>query len=1369
MLKATKGGQQPTKRGQRLLLAAKEALGIAKGEIEPAALVVRAPSDIDVKAIRQALGLTQSEFASKYHFSVARIRDWEQGRSRPDAAMRAYLMNIATGDAAVHIEPARAKGIRRVRISARMIEAWSDTRHAQELLPLLLRRLIARTASVTKIAMPGADAVSTPGWDGIVDAAHPTPWVREGRSFWELGAGGQPDKKAEQDYRKRLKQTAADIRAIGTFVFVSSRKWSEKAQWAGNKRLSGEWKDVRAFDALDIEEWLELSPATSIWFGEQLGMSGSGLASLDEAWRTWSDQTDPPLTIGSLLTKRGEAEQKLLAAVSGQQKTIAVRADSVEEAVAFICACFLRDERKDLSARTLVVTREEGWRFVDANSEIDIVIVARPELARERAPNDDLKVFIPFAIAERGAFYRGRAASAAEEGAIVLDRLRSRDFEAALADLGIDQADAQRLSRLTSRSWTVFRRLRAKNDAIARPAWLEHSAARALSTVCLIGSWNGERAGDRAVVERIGDKPYDGIERDLRVLATLDDAPVMAIGSVWRAKSPLELLHLTGERITRAELERFFATTAAVLASPDPALELSEKDRWKAAIFKKVREESGIVFDSLCDSLIKLAVLGPDVDNLAVHGIATGVLALVRGLLDGADSERWLSLHAALGQLAEAAPLEFLAAVERSLRDPEPAVARLIRETAHSGSLGGRCWHANLLWALEILSWRPQTLPRVIDILVKLGKFPVVGNWGNTPANTLLSVFRSWLPQTAAPIEKRIGLLDRVIQLDAPAGWKLLSDIALRPNDTASPNARPKWRDDDAGAGDGATQGEMHQMLSAAGTRLIAMAEGNADRLVDLIQNLDQFDIDWRARIAELISQYSDVQRSDEDRALLREALRKYIAWHENYERPAPESIVSDAPALKELHRRLEPQNLGARYAWLFNETWIEGYEAQSQRLEQMRVDAVRKLRAAGGMHEIEQFIDRVGKPSVLGSALGGVFDDPQEAVDWITTQRARLELKERVGQTVWGLMTCALPDWREAVVTEITERALAAWSPVELINFYLACPNDTIIWGQLERVDEALRANYWARVAPQLWHNSTDELNELARRLLAAKRPRAAFVATMAFLDKLDPGLLLQMLDHIRLTQEDEVSFPDQWHLSRAFDRLESSGVVNQEKLGMLEFAYVPALRFSERGFRALNKWVTTNPEVFYQLLKAIYKRSRNEPPEAEPTEQERNFVSNAWTALRYCKRIPGQRDDGSIDKDELFRWAEAARKLCREGDRQEIGDQTIGQLLSHASDGIDGVWPTEGVRDLLEIEDGEQIRRGFCVGTLNSRGVTSRAYDAGGSQERELARKFARHAAALSETHPRLAAAVEMIQCHYEDEARREDLEAKLRIEES
>jgi putative transcriptional regulator len=47
------------------------------------------------KSIRRALGLSQEEFAARYHIPVGTLRDWEQGRFEPDAAARAYLAVIA--------------------------------------------------------------------------------------------------------------------------------------------------------------------------------------------------------------------------------------------------------------------------------------------------------------------------------------------------------------------------------------------------------------------------------------------------------------------------------------------------------------------------------------------------------------------------------------------------------------------------------------------------------------------------------------------------------------------------------------------------------------------------------------------------------------------------------------------------------------------------------------------------------------------------------------------------------------------------------------------------------------------------------------------------------------------------------------------------------------------------------------------------------------------------------------------------------------------------------------------------------------------------------------------------------------------------
>lgn len=79
--------------GKRLIEAAKEAVAIAREEGAPAH--VHVPAELDVKAIRRKIGLSQEDFASSYGFTVNQIRDWEQGRSRPLGGLRAYLMIIA--------------------------------------------------------------------------------------------------------------------------------------------------------------------------------------------------------------------------------------------------------------------------------------------------------------------------------------------------------------------------------------------------------------------------------------------------------------------------------------------------------------------------------------------------------------------------------------------------------------------------------------------------------------------------------------------------------------------------------------------------------------------------------------------------------------------------------------------------------------------------------------------------------------------------------------------------------------------------------------------------------------------------------------------------------------------------------------------------------------------------------------------------------------------------------------------------------------------------------------------------------------------------------------------------------------------------
>jgi putative transcriptional regulator len=63
-----------------------------------------------VRIIRRALGLTQEEFAQRFHIPLGTLRDWEQGAATPDQSARAYLTVIARDPEAVRKALAPAAG-----------------------------------------------------------------------------------------------------------------------------------------------------------------------------------------------------------------------------------------------------------------------------------------------------------------------------------------------------------------------------------------------------------------------------------------------------------------------------------------------------------------------------------------------------------------------------------------------------------------------------------------------------------------------------------------------------------------------------------------------------------------------------------------------------------------------------------------------------------------------------------------------------------------------------------------------------------------------------------------------------------------------------------------------------------------------------------------------------------------------------------------------------------------------------------------------------------------------------------------------------------------------------------------------------------
>ena len=87
--------------GQEIITSLKEAIAWAGGENVPVRVTTVQVPTIDVRAVRRCLGLSQSEFAAKFGFQAATLKNWEQGRTRPDGPARVLLAVIARHPEAV--------------------------------------------------------------------------------------------------------------------------------------------------------------------------------------------------------------------------------------------------------------------------------------------------------------------------------------------------------------------------------------------------------------------------------------------------------------------------------------------------------------------------------------------------------------------------------------------------------------------------------------------------------------------------------------------------------------------------------------------------------------------------------------------------------------------------------------------------------------------------------------------------------------------------------------------------------------------------------------------------------------------------------------------------------------------------------------------------------------------------------------------------------------------------------------------------------------------------------------------------------------------------------------------------------------------
>ena len=1257
-------------------------------------------------------------------------------------------------------------------VQANELENYADTRASEGVVLELIYLLVEQSVpNASERRIPYGDAVNQPGWDGrVVTEDGFAEFVPAGQSYWEIGTNADPQAKATAEFRKRTEKLSEEERKECSFIFVTPRTagsggWDEPAQktWRERRKDQG-WKEIRIIDGVKLADWLRHFPVLGCWMAKKMGLSRSlgGLTTPASHWElaTVSVSGDPPLPAKLFTEGRDNACEALQALFEGQSQRLPLFAESPQDVFDFV-AGYLEGlnevVRGKYANRCLFVSEEDAWRSVVGSRKAHVLVADR----RLELESDDQAQLQTMAIRKGHAVVVPLCGSWSNLDPAII-RLRSpsqSQIEHVLRAAGFSDVRSRELASIGGDRLSALRRHFLGLGTL--PPYATWENARLFSQAGLAGKWNAKNQSDLAAMEMLLGKAYGEWIEILRTDVLRSDAPLIQRDERWRIVVRGEAWTALGSRITDDDLDRFQGAAVAVLGERDPSFDLPKEQRFAAAVHGKQLRHSTLIRDGLAETL---ALLGSRPESLSTCSRGkpeTVAILTVRQLLSNAAWDRWASLNRLMPLLAEAAPDEFLDAVEAALVDLKDSPFHRVFAEEGGGIGTGGTYMSGLLWALETLAWSPDFLSRVAVILADLASIDPGGQYTNRPSRSLLDIFLPWHFQTCAPFDKRKAAVEAVLRERPEVGWTFLLGLLPHSHGFTTGSRQPAWRSFvPRDWKDGVLASEYWAQIETYVEFALGLAKGKPERLEKLIERFPDLHSKGQEALLEHLGSEPVLALPEAERMGLSEKLIDLVLRHRKYadaQWAMPEEILVrfEARAFA-----LAPTTPDFTYRRLFNKHDFDlfdergNYEEQRKRVDDARQRAVKTILDAGGVAEIRAFARNVSNPGEVGNALGKVATveevDSQIVPSLLDAQD---EIERRfVAGFVWA--RCRTHGWGW-----VNRMLGLGWDGAQKSAFLLLLPFEEETWRRAaDHLGTDGEGDYWRSVGVNPYGPDRD-LSIAIQRLIEHGRADAAIhcisttinrtpgfdadLAVRALLAVLETPSLIERVDHHATVE--------------VIKALQATPDVDLDVLFKIEWYFLPWLdRFSEGSPNTLENRLASDPEFFAEVVALVYRSRISDATQEEPNEQRQALARNAYGLLQEWCRCPGWRPDGSLDGDAFNDWIAEAKRLTKESGHSDVAQIQIGNVLLHAPPDPDGLWIHAAAAATLNERDAEQMRSGFTTALFNSRGVHTFT---AGKEESELAELNRKKADALDERgYTRFAAAMREFAMRYEREAQRE-----------
>src|SRR5262249_28443115 len=160
------------------------------------------------------------------------------------------------------------------------------------------------------------------------------------------------------------------------------------------------------------------------------------------------------------------------------------------------------------------------------------------------------------------------------------------------------------------------------------------SEARSLLPALLAGAWIDIQEGDRTVISKLAQVPYEEVSRTLVRWVNEADPPIRRIGNTWFLVSKEDAWFLLARYLTWDDLERLEKVVLDVLNTPDPHFDLPTDQRWMANVLGHAPQHSNLLRENLANTLAIMGSRGETTRTLSAASTQDYALRIVGQILN---------------------------------------------------------------------------------------------------------------------------------------------------------------------------------------------------------------------------------------------------------------------------------------------------------------------------------------------------------------------------------------------------------------------------------------------------------------------------------------------------------------------------------------------------------------------------------------------------------------------------------------------------------------------------------------------------------------------------------------------------------------